>query len=36
MSERAQLAGGNLSVLSRRDAGTEIDLTIPASIAYVE
>jgi signal transduction histidine kinase/ligand-binding sensor domain-containing protein len=34
MSERAGLAGGKLSVLSRLGSGTEIDLTIPASIAY--
>jgi signal transduction histidine kinase len=34
MNERAKLAGGKLSILSRLDSGTEIDLTIPASIAY--
>jgi signal transduction histidine kinase len=34
MTERARLAGGKLSVLSRLDSGTEIDLTIPSSIAY--
>ena len=34
MAERAGLAGGKLSVMSRLDSGTEIDLTIPASIAY--
>jgi signal transduction histidine kinase len=32
--ERAELAGGKLSVWSRLDSGTEIELTIPARIAY--
>ena len=32
--ERAGLAGGKLSVWSRLDSGTEIELTIPGSIAY--
>jgi signal transduction histidine kinase len=36
MNERAQLAGGKLSVWSKLDSGTEIDLTIPASIAYAK
>jgi signal transduction histidine kinase len=35
MHERAKLVGGNLEVWSRLDCGTEIELTIPASIAYV-
>jgi signal transduction histidine kinase len=36
INERAELAGGKLSVRSRLDSGTEIDLTIPASIAYTK
>ena len=36
MQERAKLAGGKLTVRSRRDSGTEIELTIPASLAYVK
>jgi signal transduction histidine kinase len=34
INERAKLAGGSLSVWSRLDSGTRIELTIPASIAY--
>ena len=34
--ERADLAGGKLSVWSRLDSGTEIELTIPGSIAYTK
>ena len=34
--ERAKLAGGKLSVWSQLDSGTEIELTIPASIAYIK
>jgi signal transduction histidine kinase len=34
MRERANLAGGNLTVWSELDAGTEIDLRVPAGIAY--
>jgi ligand-binding sensor domain-containing protein len=34
MHERAKLAGGKLSVWSKLDSGTELELTIPASIAY--
>jgi signal transduction histidine kinase/ligand-binding sensor domain-containing protein len=34
MHERAKLAGGKLTVRSRLDSGTEIELTIPASLAY--
>src|SRR5262249_35926033 len=34
MQERARLVGGKLTVWSEREAGTEIDLSIPASIAY--
>jgi signal transduction histidine kinase/ligand-binding sensor domain-containing protein len=36
VKERAELAGGKLSVSSRLDSGTEIELSIPASIAYIE
>jgi signal transduction histidine kinase/ligand-binding sensor domain-containing protein len=35
MYERAKLAGGNLEVWSELDSGTEIQLTLPASTAYV-
>ena len=35
LHERAELAGGKLSVWSRLNSGTEIELTIPASIAYI-
>ena len=34
MRERAELVGGRLDVWSEVDAGTEIDLTIPAAKAY--
>jgi signal transduction histidine kinase len=34
MRERAKLAGGELTVWSERDSGTEIELTIPAAVAY--
>jgi signal transduction histidine kinase len=34
--ERAQLAGGKLSVRSQLDSGTEIELTIPAGLAYAK
>ena len=34
MRERAQTLGGQLVVWSREGAGTEVDLTIPNSIAY--
>ena len=36
MQERAKLAGGKLKVLSKPDAGTKVELTIPASRAYVK
>ena len=34
MHERARLAGGRLTIWSKLDSGTEVELTIPASIAY--
>jgi signal transduction histidine kinase/ligand-binding sensor domain-containing protein len=34
MQERAKLIGGQLNVWSELDSGTEIELTIPASLAY--
>jgi signal transduction histidine kinase len=34
MQERAKLVGGKLAVWSKLDAGTETELTIPASVAY--
>src|SRR5262245_42527729 len=36
MQERAKLAGGKLTCWSQPDSGTEIELTIPASVAYVK
>jgi signal transduction histidine kinase len=36
MRERAKLIGGHLEMWSSVDSGTEIELTIPASIAYVK
>jgi hypothetical protein len=34
MHERAKLIGGKLTVWSEHDSGTEVELSIPASIAY--
>lgn len=34
MHERAKLIGGKLEVWSELDSGTEVELTIPASLAY--
>jgi signal transduction histidine kinase/ligand-binding sensor domain-containing protein len=36
MQERAKLAGGKLTVRSKLDLGTEVELTIPASIVYAK
>jgi signal transduction histidine kinase len=36
MHERAKLIGGKLDVWSELDSGTEVELTIPASLAYAE
>ena len=36
MRERAKLIGGHLKMLSNPKSGTEIDLTIPASAAYIK
>ena len=36
MQERARLVSGKLTVLSRPDSGTEIELTIAASMAYIK
>jgi signal transduction histidine kinase len=36
LNERAQLAGGKLSVWSQLNSGTEIELTIPAATAYLK
>jgi len=36
MRERAELVGGQLAVWSEPDTGTEIELTIPAAIAYAK
>jgi nitrate/nitrite-specific signal transduction histidine kinase len=34
MRERAELIGGDLEVWSQRQSGTEVELKIPAAIAY--
>ena len=34
MRERAKAIGGQLEVWSEHGAGTEVELTIPASVAY--
>ena len=36
MRERAKLVGGKLAVWSELDSGTEAELTIPASVAYLK
>jgi signal transduction histidine kinase len=36
MHERAKLLGGTLSVWSERGSGTEVELTIPASVSYAK
>jgi signal transduction histidine kinase len=36
MRERAEAVGGNLAVWSELDSGTEVELTIPASLAYAK
>jgi hypothetical protein len=36
MHERANLAGGRLAVWSEIGSGTDIELIIPASIAYTK
>jgi len=36
MRERAELVGGNLTIWSELDSGAEIELTIPASVAYAK
>jgi len=34
MRERAELMGGNLTVWTALDSGTEVELSVPASRAY--
>jgi hypothetical protein len=34
MRERADIVGGRLEIWSRLDSGTEVELSIPAAIAY--
>jgi len=34
MRERAELVGGTLDVWSKLDSGTEVELNIPAAVAY--
>jgi len=36
MRERAELVGGELEIWSERDSGTEVELTIPGSVAYAK
>jgi signal transduction histidine kinase len=36
MKERAKLVGGKLAIWSEIDSGTEVELTIPAAIAYAK
>jgi signal transduction histidine kinase len=36
MRERAEIVGGKLAVWSELNSGTEIELTIPASLAYAK
>ena len=36
MHERAKLVGGKLTIRSKLDSGTEVELTVPASIAYAK
>jgi signal transduction histidine kinase/ligand-binding sensor domain-containing protein len=36
MQERARLVGGKLTVWSERNAGTEVELSIPSGIAYAD
>jgi signal transduction histidine kinase/ligand-binding sensor domain-containing protein len=36
MHERAKLAGGKLSVWSKPDSGTEVELSVPAAVAYAK
>jgi signal transduction histidine kinase len=36
MQERARLIGGNLVVWSELNSGTEVELTIPAPVAYAK
>jgi len=36
MRERANLVGGNLAIWSELDSGTEVELTVPGSVAYAK
>jgi signal transduction histidine kinase len=36
MHERAKLVGGKLAIWSELHSGTEIELTVPASVAYAK
>jgi signal transduction histidine kinase len=36
MRERANMVGGKLAVLSKLDSGTEVEMTVPASLAYAK
>src|SRR5262249_17871591 len=36
MRERAELVGGELAIWSELDSGTEIELTVPGSVAYAK
>jgi signal transduction histidine kinase/ligand-binding sensor domain-containing protein len=35
MRERAELIGGHLEIWSQQESGTEVELSIPASLAYI-
>jgi hypothetical protein len=34
MRERAEIVGGRLEVWSKRDTGTQVELSIPGAVAY--
>ena len=36
MQERANIAGAKLAIWSQSDSGTEIELTVPAAVAYAK
>ena len=36
MRERAQLMGGTLTISSKLDSGTQIEITIPAALSYLK
>ncbi len=34
MRERAEIVGGRLEVWSKRETGTEVELSVPGAVAY--